>query len=129
MSERAPLVRIRPFVVRQIALALAATGLLLLVIALLALSATVLGLGDHSLTFTLMCAYLLLFVCGLAAGLLHILMARSFYALDKIAYKWVRSTSWNPLVALVSRFGQALDDPAVIAAFGVGTESYKATRK
>ncbi|MGE5139078.1 MAG: hypothetical protein ACM3JD_06445 [Rudaea sp.] len=123
MSEQAPLVRIRPFVVRQIALALGATGLLLLVIALLAFSAIVLGLSAHSLNFSLMCAYLLLFVCGLAGGLLHLLMARSFYAMNKIAYKWVRSTSWNPLVALVSQFGRALDDPAVVAAFGVETES------
>ena len=129
MTEQAPLVRIRPFVVRQIALALGSTGLLLLVIALLALGAIVLGLGDRTLTFSLMCAYLLLSVCGLAGGLLHLLMARSFYALNKIAYKWVRSTSWNPLVALVSRFGQALDDTAVIPSFGVETESYKSPRQ
>ncbi len=119
MTEQPPLVGIRPFIVRQVALALAATGMLLLVIALLALSAIMFGLADRTLNFSLFCVYVLLVLCGLAGGLLHILMARAFYGLNKIAYQWVRSTAWNPLVALASGFDRALDDPEVKVAFGI----------
>ncbi len=109
----------RPFLIRQVSQALAVTGLLLLALAFLGFGAMVRGYLDKTLSIGLACVYLMFVVAGGLGGTFHVLMARAFYRLDKVAYEWVHSTSWNPLVAIVTAGGRRLDWPEVREAFGL----------
>ncbi len=122
MSERLPGATVLPAVIRQVSLALYATGVALFAIALGALGAMLQGWFGRSLPIHILCALLLLVIAGILGGLFHLLMGRSFARLNKIAYEWVRATSWSPLVAVVSSAGQRLDSSEVRGLFGVDRE-------
>ncbi len=109
----------RPLIIRQVSQALLLTGLFLLALAVLAFGALVRGYMDSTLSINLMCVYLIFLLGGGLGGTFHVLMARAFERLDKIAYEWVRSTSWSPLVAIVTARGRRLDWPEVRQAFGI----------
>ncbi len=109
----------RPFIIRQVTQSLALTGLLLLAIAMLALAETIRTLMEHTLSVNLLCVYLMLILGGGAGGMFHLFMARAFNNLEQVAYQWVRSTSWSPLVAVVTSGGRRLDWPEVREAFGI----------
>ncbi len=114
----------RPFLIRQVTQSLALTGLFMLAIAMLALAETIRTLMQHTLSVNLLCVYLMLILAGGFGGMFHLFMARAFDRLDKLAYRWVRSTSWSPLVAVVTSNGRRLDWPEVKEAFGI-TEAPK----
>ncbi len=109
----------KPPIIRQVAQALVVTGLFLLALAVLAFGALVRGFMDHTLSVNLMCVYLIFILGGGLGGTFHVLMGRAFNRLDKIAYEWVHSTSWSPLVAIVTARGRRLDWPEVRQAFGI----------
>lgn len=110
--------RPRPLIVQKVAQALLATGLFLLALAFLAFGALVRGNMDGALPLNLLCSYLIIALAGGLGGVFHVMMARAFLNLDKTAYQWVRTTSWSPLVAIVSDRGKRLDWPEVRLAFG-----------
>ncbi|MGB8644923.1 MAG: hypothetical protein WCF84_06780 [Anaerolineae bacterium] len=118
MEKREPNPTEKPLIIRQVSQALALTGLFLLALAFLAFGETIRTQLDHTLSINLGCAYLVFIVGGGLGGAFHLLMARAFTNLDKVAYEWVRSTSWSPLVAIVTARGRRLDWPEVRQAFG-----------
>ncbi|MGE5140995.1 MAG: hypothetical protein ACM3JD_16130 [Rudaea sp.] len=125
MGEDSGYAIVRPPVVRQVSLALYATAVALFAVALLAFGLLLEGWFDRSLPIHILCALFILVIAGAAGGLFHVLMARAFAGSSKIAYEWVRSTSWSPLVAVVSSAGQRLDSPEVRRLFGVQEEEAK----
>ncbi len=122
MNDELPGATVLPAVIRQVSLALYATAVVLFAIAIGALGAMLQGWFGRSLPIHLLCALLLLVIAGMVGGLFHLLMGRSFAHLNKVAYEWVRATSWNPLVAVVTNAGQRLDSAEVRALFGVDRE-------
>ncbi len=122
MNDELPGATVLPAVIRQVSLALYATAVVLFAIAIGAPGAMLQGWFGRSLPIHILCALLLLVIAGIVGGLFHLLMGRSFAHLNKVAYEWVRATSWNPLVAVVTNAGQRLDSAEVRALFGVDRE-------